>query len=87
MSEHYQTLLHTWLHHYAVQIKTTQAERKTRMNAVNPRYVLINYLVQQAIDAAERDDFEEIHRLLDVLRKPYNEQPQHLDYAKNVLNG
>jgi len=57
-------------------------ERKMRMNRVNPKYVLRNYLAQVAIERATRErDSSEIDRLREVLRDPYAEQPEMERYA------
>ena len=67
----------TWLEHWAERVRSDAEPPETRvkrMNAVNPRYVLRNYLAQQAIDRAEQGDAAMIHELLEVLRNPYDEQ-------------
>jgi uncharacterized protein YdiU (UPF0061 family) len=56
-------------------------ERQVRMNRVNPKYVLRNYLAQVAIDKAQQKDFSEIDRLLDLLADPYTERPGMEAYA------
>ena len=66
-----------WLARWADRVKSDgepTASRTARMNGANPRYVLRNYLAQQAIDRAEQGDAAMIHELLAVLRQPYTEQ-------------
>uniref|UniRef100_M4CPN7 Selenoprotein O n=2 Tax=Brassica campestris TaxID=3711 RepID=M4CPN7_BRACM len=57
-------------------------ERKARMDSVNPKYILRNYLCQSAIDAAEQGDFSEVNNLLRLMKRPYEEQPGMEKYAR-----
>jgi uncharacterized protein YdiU (UPF0061 family) len=71
-------MLRGWLEHYAARARVEgldDAERARRMDAINPLYVARNYLVQQVIEATERGDRAALPELLDVLRRPYDEQP------------
>jgi uncharacterized protein YdiU (UPF0061 family) len=54
----------------------TDQERQIKMNLVNPKYVLRNYMAQLAIDDANKGDYKLIDELFQLLKKPYNEQPQ-----------
>ncbi|KZV44359.1 selenoprotein O [Dorcoceras hygrometricum] len=75
----------SWLKSYILELSTStipDGKRKNLMDAVNPKYILRNYLCQSAIDAAEQGDFDEIRRLLKVMERPYDEQPGMEKYAR-----
>ncbi|BCG27381.1 UPF0061 protein [Pseudomonas tohonis] len=59
-----------------------QDARRQRMHAVNPKYILRNYLAQRAIEAAEQGDFSEVRQLHAVLARPFDEQPGMERYAE-----
>ena len=80
-----------WLERYLERVSDMpDADRKTRMNAYNPWFILRNYLAQEAIEAAEQGDMSGVERLLDASRRPYtvdSERPElggkRPDWARN----
>jgi uncharacterized protein YdiU (UPF0061 family) len=64
---------HTRLH----QNDTSDMERRERMNRINPKYVLRNYMAQLAIDKATSGDMSLTEELHQLLKHPYDEQPEH----------
>jgi uncharacterized protein YdiU (UPF0061 family) len=81
----YQPALDAWLKRYVSRLADDPLEtaaRRAIMQGANPRYVLRNYLAQQAIDSAEQGDTSGITELLDVMRHPYDDQPDRESYAQ-----
>ncbi len=69
----------SWFLQYAqrlAQQNSTDTDRRLRMNSVNPKYVLRNYMAQLAIDAANVGDYSLIDTLFKMLKQPYAEQPE-----------
>jgi uncharacterized protein YdiU (UPF0061 family) len=76
--------LDAWAQQYRTRLRqehSVDAQRRTAMHAVNPKYVLRNYLAQTAIEKAQNKDYSEIAKLLGILEKPFDEQPEHERYA------
>ena len=73
-----------WAVQYRARLKQENSQdrpRRLAMHQVNPKYVLRNYLAQIAIEKAQNKDFSEIDKLLAVLEKPFDEQPENSRYA------
>ncbi len=74
-----------WLGRYNGRLKQqedTGPSRQKRMKAVNPKYILRNYLAQRAIEKAEKEqDYSEVNRLLALLYRPFDEHEGMEAYA------
>lgn len=82
-----ETAMGHWLRTYLLRLQqdyliagNNHEQRHLRMQKANPKYVLRNYMAQQAIDLASQGDNSEIERLLELLRRPYDEQPEYQFY-------
>jgi uncharacterized protein YdiU (UPF0061 family) len=85
LNDEYKVRLDTWIEQYRIRLiqdKTPDKLRRENMNKVNPKYVFRNYIAQLAIDKAEQGDISMVNELLEVLRKPYDEQPDKDRLAK-----
>lgn len=73
-----------WLQDYRARLQAEDSDdpaRAVRMNAVNPKYVLRNHLAQTAIELSEHGEDTEVDRLMQVLSRPFDEQPERERYA------
>ncbi|RSK42148.1 protein adenylyltransferase SelO [Mangrovimonas spongiae] len=69
-----------WFTKYVNRLQQEQLsddEREQKMNQVNPKYVLRNYMAQLAIDDAEKGDYKLLDELFTMLQNPYNDQPKY----------
>ena len=74
----------TWYEKYQRRLsleQTSLENRKKMMIQVNPKFVLRNYLAQEAIQDAEKSDFKKLKNLLKVLKNPYGENSEFEDFA------
>ena len=84
LTESYRRRMGDWLQRYIRRASRDNLPKKIRtrrMNAVNPKYVLRNYMAQLAIDRAEKGDFSLVRDLLELVRHPYDAQPDKEDFA------
>ncbi|CNH47014.1 selenoprotein O [Yersinia aldovae] len=69
----------SWFSRYRTRLQqepVDDAQRQLAMKAVNPKYILRNYLAQLAIDHAEKDDILPLQRLHQALQQPFADQPE-----------
>lgn len=73
-----------WLERYRSRLASEPASPEAREQAMcreNPKYILRNYLAQQVIEASQSGNHGPLAELLDVLRRPFDEQPEYEHYA------
>ncbi|PSU29330.1 protein adenylyltransferase SelO [Photobacterium lutimaris] len=79
------TPLEVWLSLYADRLEKdslSDTDRLELMRTSNPKYILRNYLAQQAIEQAENGDFTLVEQLLTVLQSPFDEHPKFAAFAE-----
>ncbi|MFZ5374803.1 MAG: protein adenylyltransferase SelO [Campylobacterota bacterium] len=77
-------VLEEWLDVYEARLadnRKTTAQRHQEMLRTNPKYVLKNHILQEAIDQARKEDFSLVDDLLVLARDPYGEHPRFERYA------
>jgi uncharacterized protein YdiU (UPF0061 family) len=79
ISDDVKTRWNSWFKKYEERLAIERVsidERKEKMDATNPKYVLRNYMAQLAIDDANNGDYTLIDELFQLLKNPYAEQPE-----------
>ncbi|TVT50876.1 MAG: YdiU family protein [Denitromonas halophila] len=73
-----------WLASWRARLAQTprpDTERRAAMQAVNPKYVLRNWVAETAIRAAQAGDFAPLQRIHACLQRPFDEQPENAEFA------
>jgi uncharacterized protein YdiU (UPF0061 family) len=81
-SEH--SSLQQWLQRWRERLAAdpqTSGERAAKMRAVSPAFIPRNHRVEAALNAAETGDYAPFRRLLAVLSRPYDDQPESAELA------
>jgi Uncharacterized conserved protein len=50
------------------------------MKSVNPIVIPRNHKVEEALNSAEENNLEPINKIIEILKEPYNQQKNILDY-------
>jgi uncharacterized protein YdiU (UPF0061 family) len=78
-SAEHRARVEAWLRQYLA--RAGRERDPAAMNRVNPKYVPRNYLAQHAIDAMAAGDASVLEKLMQVLARPYDEQPENEQFA------
>lgn len=76
-----------WFEEYKELISNTNQNfevMKKLMKSTNPKYVIKNYMLQEAIEKAEQGDFTLVNDLLDIALNPFDEHKEYERYSKST---
>jgi serine/tyrosine/threonine adenylyltransferase len=74
-----------WLSRWRARLGEEEGGDEARMNAmrgVNPAFILRNHLAERAIAGAREGDLRVVDELLEVLTRPFEDQPARAHYAE-----
>ena len=77
--------MNEWLDDYDKRLEQNSIstpDRHQKILKVNPKYVLKNYMLQEAIDLAGQGDFSLVEELFKIAQNPYDEHPTHEKWAE-----
>ncbi len=86
-----QTRINEWLDTYEKEFlsqksltckQVIQKRMQQTMQSVNPKYVLKNYMLQEAIEKAQNGDFSLVNNLLHVAQNPFDAHKQFARFAQ-----
>lgn len=84
-SEEAKRWLETW-HKRVDEASTQSAPRAAVMRGVNPNFIPRNHRVEEVIVAARDGNLAPFHKLVGILAKPYEEQPENTAYEQAPLD-
>ena len=80
-----------WSGHWRARLareSVTPAERAQAMRRVNPAFIARNHRVEEALSAAvEHADYAPVETLLNILSRPFDEQPEFAAFAEPAPEG
>ena len=59
----------------------SEDKKLTLMNQMNPKFILRNYMAQEAIDAAENYDYSKLETIITVITNPFKELQKYQNFA------
>lgn len=77
----------SWLNLYDARLSKetrTKIQRQKAMLKTNPKYVLKNYMLQEAIELAQKGDFSMVETLLYIAAHPFDELPEFEHFAQET---
>ena len=76
-----------WAERYRSRLakeEISDRQRRQQMLQTNPKYILRNYLAENAITRAKQGDYSEVVKLRQILSHPFDEQPENQIYAESA---
>ena len=74
-----------WMLNYDEELKKqgneNDFERSIKLCKINPKFILRNHLIEIAIRKSKEGDFSEVDRLLEIMKKPFDEQDEFEEYS------